>query len=87
MAKEKMYASVWRKTPIKVLPDGTLSFQCNSDLYGVTDAGGHVEHAIKHGFVPLGDGCDYVLQEGEAEDLKKMWAKVKRKNARKRKAK
>ena len=54
-----------RKTPIKVWPDGTISFQCTSKLYAITDAGGKAVDALQSGWVCLGDGCDYKLTEAD----------------------
>ena len=65
-----------RKTAIKVWPDGTISFKCSSEYYGVTDAGGKAEHALKTGFVPLGDGCDYKLKEVDKKNIKKQLKKL-----------
>ena len=52
-----------KETPIKVLNDGTVSFQCTSELYTITDAGGKAENVLKTGYVSLGDGCDYKLNK------------------------
>ena len=52
-----------RKTPIRVWKDGTISFQCTSELYAFTDASGKAVNALQSGFVPLGDGCDYILKK------------------------
>jgi len=56
-----------RKTDIELTKDDTgkhrISFQCTSEMYGVTDAGGYAEDALRLGFVSLGDGCDYVLTD------------------------
>lgn len=60
-----------KKTPIKVLRNGTISFRCTSKLYTITDAGGTAEHALKSGFVPLGDGCDYMLNETDKRNIRK----------------
>ena len=58
-----------RKTPIKVHKDGSISFQCSSELYSITDAGGKAVHALRSGFVPLGDGCDYTLTPKDKKDI------------------
>lgn len=60
-----------KKTPIKVLRNGTISFRCSSELYTITDAGGTAKHALKSGFVPLGDGCDYILTETDKKNIRK----------------
>jgi len=48
-----------------------ISFKCTSELYGVTDAGGYAEDALRLGFVPLGDGCDYKLTDEEGIEIEK----------------
>lgn len=63
--------NIKRKTPIKVWPDGRISFKCTSELYKITDAGGTAEHALKSGFVPLGDGCDYILTESDKKNIQR----------------
>ena len=54
-----------RKSKIELHKDETgkhrITFKCTSEMYNVTDAGGYAEDALKLGFVPLGDGCDYEL--------------------------
>ena len=65
-----------RISPIIIHRDGTLSFQCTSELYGITDAGGRIDNALKMGFVPLGDGCDYELTDKEKIWLQKKWDKM-----------
>ena len=40
-------------------------------MYGTTDAGGKAADALKNGFVSLGDGCDYVLNEEDKAEIKK----------------
>jgi hypothetical protein len=65
-----------RKTPIIVLPDGTVSFQCSSSLYGVTDAGGKAVDVLKTGWVSLGDGCDYKLKEVDKKNIQKQLKKL-----------
>ena len=67
---------ITKKTPIKVWPDGRLSFQCTSQYYNITDAGGTAEHALKTGFVPLGDGCDYILTDSDKRSIKRQLKKV-----------
>ncbi len=61
--------TIKRKTPITVYKDGSINFQCSSELYGTTDAGGKAIHALKSGFVPLGDGCDYILTKKDKKDI------------------
>jgi hypothetical protein len=60
---------VERKTKIELTKDETgrhlIDFECTSSLYGVTDAGGYAEDALKYGCVRLGDGCDYILTPDE----------------------
>ena len=67
---------ITRKTKIELTRDDTdrhrISFQCSSELYGVTDAGGYAEDALSRGFVPLGDGCDYHLTNGDKRQIKKL---------------
>jgi len=58
-----------KKSEIKVFKDGSISFKCTSELYGTTDAGGTAENALQFGFVPLGDGCDYVLTDKDRENI------------------
>lgn len=59
-----------RLTAIEIFVDGTINFECTSEMYGRTQAGGKAETALKTGFVALGDGCDYVLTDKEKEELK-----------------
>lgn len=65
-----------RKTKIELTKDETgkhrISFQCSSSLYKITDAGGYAEDALQSGFVSLGDGCDYILQDWEKQHIKKL---------------
>lgn len=68
--------NIKRKTPIKVWPDGTISFQCSSEMYGVTDAGGKAVNALQSGFVPLGDGCDYELTSTDKINIRKQLKKL-----------
>ena len=64
-----------RKTKIVLTKDETgkhrISFQCDSSMYGVTDAGGYAEDALQQGFVPLGDGCDYTLTLNDKSLIRK----------------
>ncbi len=71
-----MSNGVKRISPIMIHRDGTLSFQCESELYGITDADGKIEYALKLGFVALGDGDDYILTADEKAWLKKKWDKM-----------
>jgi len=63
-----------RKTKIELTKDESgkhrISFQCS--LYGITNAGGYTEDALQSGFAPLGDGCDYILQDEDKQQIKKL---------------
>lgn len=63
------------RTSVISLCNGYLSFQCTSSLYGVTDAGGTAVSALKMGFVPLGDGCDYVLTINDKRQIRRLIAR------------
>jgi hypothetical protein len=60
-----------RISDITVCSNGIISFECTSEMYGITDAGGKAADALKNGFVSLGDGCDYVLNEEDKAEIKK----------------
>jgi len=65
-----------RKSKIVLSKDDTgkhrISFQCTSSMYETTDAGGYAEDALSLGFVALGDGCDYILKDGDRKQIKKL---------------
>jgi hypothetical protein len=57
---------------------GNIQFKVFSELYGTTDAViCDMDHAIKFGFAPCGDGCDYRFTEHEFSQLKSGYAKDK----------
>ena len=50
-----------------------ISFKVPSEIYGQTDCViNDVERAIKTGFAPCGDGCDYKLHAHQIEQLKEI---------------
>ena len=65
------------KGKIEVTEDRRIHLKCTSDMYGITDGGGTAEHALKSGFVPLGDGCDYKLTDTDRARIKKLIEKIK----------
>lgn len=64
-----------RTTPIKIDSNGYISFQCTSEMYNVTDAGGKAKDVLKNGFVALGDGCDYVLTKNDKKQINRLLKK------------
>ena len=67
---------------IQLTPDQSgkhrISFKTDSSLYGVTDAGGYAEDALRLGFVPLGDGCDYILKPEDKKEIKRLLKRNKK---------
>jgi len=63
-----------RITPISI-NNGYISFQYTSELYNVTDAGGQADIVLKNGFVPLGDGNDYVLTNNDKKQIRRLLKK------------
>ena len=62
---------ILRKESITVSNDGHISFKCTSKLYGATDASGKAEDALATGYIPLGDGCDYLLNKFDIKIIKR----------------
>ena len=76
MKQKLKFNGVIRNSGITLSKDNTnhhrISFKCTSELYGETDAGGYAEDAMKQGFVPLGYGCDYILQKEDRLQIQRM---------------
>jgi len=66
---------IQRKSKILLDRDETnrhrITFECTSAQYKTTEAGGYAEHALKLGFVSLGDGNSYKFTDKEKRSIKR----------------